>query len=493
MHGLMERAPAQSLAAPFEAPADDGQALYVQGLLALRGNRAEDAVALLTQALRRQPVHQGMRRNLVRALLVLERYEQVVLQANTALSHDPDDAELHFARGTALGELGQSSLACAAFSRALTLQPNHAPSWLNLGNASADQDDLQSAETLYRTAIRLDAALPEAHTSLGYVLTMQGRLPEAIATCEAAIRLRPKSAQAHWNLAVAALLAEDLPRGWQEFEWRKQHPRFQADFPDLPGPRWDGGDVAGRIILVRAEQGFGDVIQFARYLTMIRDRGGLPVLMCAPSLVGLIQSMPGVAAFARGEPLPRYDAWVDLLSLPLLFGTTLDSIPASDGYLAADPLRVQDWHERLPAGRKAGIVFAGNPQHSADRRRSVPLNLIDRLPNISGLSFVNLQHGPSAGGLPFLDLTRWMSDYAGTAALVANLDVVITVDTSVAHLAGALGKPVWIMLPHAPDWRWFLGRADSPWYRSARLFRQAAPGDWDSVLSRVIRELALGF
>lgn len=198
MHTVMDGLPAQPSLLPGAAD-DDGQGLYVQGLLALRSGDAEGAASLLTQALRRQPTHHGMRRNLVRALLVAERFDQAAVQAHAALSGLPDDAELHFARGTALNALGQHTQACAAFARALSLQPDHAPSWLNMGNASADLDDLASAEPLYRAAIRLDGNLAEAHASLGYILTLQGRLPEAIEACETAIRVRPDFAQAHWN------------------------------------------------------------------------------------------------------------------------------------------------------------------------------------------------------------------------------------------------------------------------------------------------------
>jgi tetratricopeptide (TPR) repeat protein len=497
MHPLMHNAAAQAKLAA--AALDDGRDLYVQGLLALRDGNPEDAALLLTRALRRQPNHSGMRRNLVRALLVAGRFEQVVIQANAALSTTPDDAELHFARGTALNALGDHARACAAHARALALQPNHAPSWLNMGNASADQDDLVSAEGMYRTAIRLDPALAEAHASLGYILTMQGRLTQAIEACETAIRLRPDFAQAHWNLAIAALLSGDLPRGFAEYEWRKRHPRYRAAFADLAGRAWDGTNPAGQTILVRAEQGFGDVIQFARYLPLIRDAGAIPVLACAPSLVPLIQSMPGVRAVSSSDPLPPYDAWIDQISLPRAFGTTLHTIPGAAPYLSADPTLVQAWRMRLAAEHSAGkrperqptigIAFAGSPDHRADRRRSIPLGLAAKLPDLPGLSFVNLQHGPSAAGLGLPDLTPWMTDYAETAALIQNLDLVITVDTSVAHLAGALGKPVWIMLPHAPDWRWLLERSDNPWYRSARLFRQPTAGDWTSVLAEVTREL----
>ena len=471
---------------------DDGRTLYIRGMLALRNGDAEEATALLIQALRSQPTHRGMRRNLVRALLAAEHYDQVLQQANAALSGTPDDGELHFARGTALNALGQHTRACAAFARALALQPDHAASWLNMGNASADLDDLTSAETMYRTAIRLDPNLPEAHASLGHVLTLRGQLPDAIEACRTAIRLRPDFAHAHWNLAIAMLLSGDLPSGFSEFEWRKQHPRYRAGFPDLPGRQWDGTDASGQTILVRAEQGFGDVIQFARYLPLIREAGGHPVLICAPPLVPLIPSMPGIRAVSASDPLPDYDAWVDQISLPRLFGTTLDTIPSACPYLSANPIRTRTWSARLPSGRKVGLAFAGNPKHPADRRRSIPADFCPTLPDIPGLSFINLQHGPSAGTLGLPDLTQWMTDYAETAALIENLDLVVTVDTSVAHLAGALGKPLWILLPHAPDWRWLLGRQDSPWYPSARLFRQPSPGDWTSVLAQVMRELVLG-
>ena len=481
---------ADALGQPSVPPiADNGQALYVSGLMALRNGDAQEAVTLLTQALHRRPRHPGMRRNLVRALLVAERWEQAAMQANAALAGSQDDAELYFAHATALNALGYHARACAAFARALSLQPNHAPSWLNMGNASADLGDFVSAETLYRTAIRLDLALVEAHASLGYLLTMQGRLPEAIEACEAAIHLCPDFVQAHWNLAIAALLSGDLPRGFAEYEWRKRHARYQAGFPPLPGRRWDGSDPSGRTILVRAEQGFGDAIQFARYLPLISAAGGLPILVCAPPLLPLIQSMPGVKAVASSGALPAYDAWIDQASLPHVFGTTLDTIPAADGFLRAEPRRMRDWCARLPNGRKIGVVFAGNPRHPGDRRRSVPLNLIDTLLNIPGISWVNLHYGEAARGLGLPDQTPWLTDYAETAALIESLDLVVSVDTSVAHLAGALGKPVWILLPHAPDWRWLLNRTDNPWYRSARLFRQSAAGDWASALTQVVHAI----
>jgi len=486
MHTVTDRAGTQASAT---LALIEDQALYVSGLRALRNDDAEAAVCLLTRTLRRQPDHRGIRRNLVRALLMSGRFEQVLVHANAALDGTPDDAELHFARGTALNALGEASRACAAFARALSLQPDHAASWLNMGNASADLDDLESAETLYRTALRLDPACAEAHASLGFILTRQGNLTAAIEACEAAIRLRPDFAEAHWNLAVALLSGGDLPRGFAEYEWRKRHPRYRLDFPELPGLALEGADPAGRTILVRAEQGFGDAIQFVRYLPMIRAAGGIPVLLCTPPLVKLFQSMPGVQVVSTSGKLPDFDLWVDAMSLPRLFGTTLESIPFCDRYLSADPLRVEAWRGRLPDGARVGIALSGNPRHQADRRRSISPDLFRSLTDVASVSFVNLQHGDAASGLGLPDLTRWMTDYAETAALIESLDLVIAVDTSVAHLAGALGKPVWLLLAHAPDWRWLLGRTDSPWYRSMRLFRQETAGDWAGVMDAVRRDL----
>jgi tetratricopeptide (TPR) repeat protein len=487
MHILMDATGAQPSTASVQ---DDGQTLYVSGLTALRNGDAAEATLLLTRALRRCPGHTGMRRNLVRALLVAERWDQVVTQANAALAATPDDGELHFARGTALNALGQHTRACAAFARALSLRPNHAESWLNMGNASTDLDDFSSAEALYRTAISLDPTLVEAHASLGHLLMLQGRLPEAIAACEIALKLQPEFAQAHWNLSIAALLSGDLPRGFAAYEWRKRIARYQAHFPALPGRIWDGSNPSGQTILVRAEQGAGDAIHFARYLPMIQAAGGAAILLCAAALVPLIRSMPGGQAVAPSDPVPAYDAWIDQASLPFVFGTTLDTIPTPAAYLQADPMRVEAWRSRLPAGRKIGVVFSGNPNHPADRRRSIALDLVGRLPDIAGVNFVNLQHGNAVRGLGLPDLTPYLTDYAETAALIESLDLVVTVDTSVAHLAGALGKPVWILLPHAPDWRWLLNREDSPWYRSARLFRQSTSGDWAGVLNQVMAELS---
>jgi Flp pilus assembly protein TadD len=455
-------------------PPGDPDALYVAGLLNLRVGNHGQAIDSLTAALDLRPDHAGTRRNLIRALLASGQSLAALHHVETALAADPDNAELHYARGTALNAVGQPADAAAALLRAVTLDPDHAASWLNLGNACADLDDIDMAERHCRTAIALNPRLVEAHASLGYLLT--------------AIRLNPTCVQAHWNLATSALLAGDLPRGFREYEWRKRHDRFRRDFVNLPGPVWDGRNPAGRTILVKSEQGFGDTIQFSRYLRQIAARGGHPILACEPPMVPLFAGQPGMTAVSKTDPQPHYDAWIDQMSLPLAFGTTLDSIPAAGGYLAADPVRVAAWRSRLPAGCSIGLAWAGNWLHSNDRRRSLPTELLTPILCSPGFNGISLQYRQTLPGLP--DATPWLTDFAETAALIACLDLVISVDTAVAHLAGALGVACWILVPYAPDWRWLRDRSDSPWYDSVRLFRQTSPGDWAGVVDRVVAALA---
>jgi hypothetical protein len=446
---------------------------------------------------------------LIRGLLESRQFAAVLFHVAPALATMPDEAELHFAHGTALNELHRPLAARAALTRAVVLRPNLAPAWLNLGNACADLDETEEAERHYRTALRLDPGLAAAHASLGHLLHANGHLPEAIAVLQEAVRLDPGMAQAHWNLATALLLVGDMPPGWREFEWRKRHPAFRADFPPLPGPYWSGGGVEGKVILVRTEQGAGDTIQFARFLPAIVAMGGTPVLLCDPALVRLLTGLPGVVVLPRTAKVEGHDAWTDLLSLPLALGGAI----CPDPYLRPDPARVAAWRALLASptlplpsreradGRapspgerpnmpfRVGIAWAGNPAQANDRRRSMPGAALAPLLALPGVQFVNLQVGARAGEIGLPDLSPRLTDFAETAALIATLDLVVTVDTSIAHLAGALGVPVWAMLAHVPDWRWLLNRDDSPWYASARLFRQDRAGDWDAVVRRVTEAL----
>jgi tetratricopeptide (TPR) repeat protein len=485
---VLDTPPAPDRALPPEAP----RSPYLEGLLLLRDGLAAQAAEHLARMVALQPAHAGARVNLVRALLASGQPAAALVEADAALGVAPDHAELYFARGTALNALGQPDAARAALERAVAFGPSHAPSWLNLGNACADLNDFVLAEQYIRTALQCDRTLAEAYASLGHVLTALGRLEEAVAACDAAIALRPNFAQAHWNLAVAALLAGDFTRGFGEYEWRKRHDRFRRDFIDLPGPVWQDGDPAGRTILVHAEQGLGDTIQFARYLPLIAARGHA-VLACAPPLIPLLATLPDVTVVPKQSPLPRYDAWIDQMSLPRVFRTRPETIPAATGYLRADPVRVAAWRDRLPRGSNwritVGLAWAGNPAHSNDQRRSLPYAALQPVLAMPGVRCINLQVGEAAKQAALPDLSPLLTDYAETAALIANLDLLVTVDTSVAHVAGALGVPCWVMLPFAPDWRWMLGRNDSPWYAAVRLFRQERAGDWDAVVGRIAAAL----
>ena len=458
----------------------NGQAFYLYGLLLLETGRAGEAAARLRTAAEMRPGHTGTLIYLARALLADGRPEEALSIADGLLAESSDQPEAAFLRGTALNALGDAERAIHALEQAVSRDPENAAAWLNLGNAYADIDRLEAAEQHCRRALLLAPDLAEAHASLGFILTSLGRLDAAIAACDEAIRLRPDFAQAHWNQAVAALLAGDFALGFSKYEWRKRHDRYRRDFINLPGPQWDGSDLAGRTILVHAEQGFGDTIQFARYLPLI---GGSVVLACERPVVPLLAQLRGVDVVPKEAALPAYDCWIDQMSLPRIFGTRLDTIPSPDGYLHASACDA-----RLQDGLKVGLAWAGNPAHSNDRRRSMPTEALRRVLAVPGVSFVSLQVAPRAAELPLLSLP--LGDFAVTASLVAALDLVITVDTAVAHVAGALGKPAWVMLPYAPDWRWLLDRPDSPWYSSLRLFRQPAPGNWDAVTEAIATELA---
>ena len=469
---------------------DNGRALFLLGDCALATARPAEAAGLLARALALRPAHRDSRLGLARALLASDRPAEA-LETLAPLEQDTCLAPAQSLRGTALNALGRPEEAIRAFTHALAVAPDDAEAHLNCGNAYAELDEMALAEQHIRRAIACKPDLVQAHASLADLLTGAGRLAEAILACEAAITLEPSFALAHWNQGVALLLGGNFEAGWRKYEWRKQN--FPASFPTLAGPQWDGGPLNGRSILVIAEQGLGDTIQFARYLPLLVRRGARVVVQCASSLVPLLGTLPGVEACPPGTHV-RYDCWVDQMSLPLLFGTTPATVPYPAGYLVPDPQRAATWEHLLPDGLRVGLVWAGNPHHSNDRRRSMPVAALAPVVAAGRSTLVSLQVGSRARDMAkmfgVIDYSGRLADWSDTAAAVSVLDLVITVDTAVAHLAGALGIPAWVMLPHAPDWRWMLARGDSPWYTGMRLFRQESPGDWAGVTTRVAAELA---
>jgi hypothetical protein len=328
-----------------------------------------------------------------------------------------------------------------------------------------------------------------------------GRLDEAAASGRVAVRLGPDSPDGHFNLSLALLALGDLAQGWEEYEWRWKT-RLMQGRRHFPQPQWRGEAAGGRTLLVQAEQGFGDTIQFCRYATLAAARGLRVILEAQKPLVRLLRCLPGVdLVVEQGDGPPPFDLQCPMLSMPLAFGTTVGTIPSAASYLEADAALAAAWRARLSAvaghDLRIGLVWAGNPgselpsMAARDRRRSVAPDLLAPLFGLPGLRFFSLQKdGPAApGGFPLTDFMGGMGDFADTAALVAGLDLVISVDTAVAHLAAALGKPVWLLDRFDHCWRWLAGRRDSPWYPSLRVYRQPRPGDWAPVIAEVVRDL----
>ena len=432
--------------------------------------------------------------NLANLLKDEGRLDEAVGHYEAALALRPEMAELHRNLGLTLQAQKRYGGAVERFAAAAALAPGAASSHFDLANGLRDLLRLEEAEAAYRRALALDPGHADAHCNLGIALHDLGRLDEAEACFGRALALEPAHANAHVNLGMTRLLKGDFA-GLRDYEWRwrtKDAPAAR----DYGAPQWRGEPLSGATILLHAEQGFGDTIQFVRYARLVAARGGKIVLEVPAPLARLLARLPEAAAVIRaGEPVPPVAFHAPLLSLPLLCGTDLATVPADVPYLSADPALTQPWRERFAArpGRRVGLAWAGRPSHPRDRERSLAPEALAPLGEVPGLAFVSLQ--PRAGGmrLPPLaidDAAPSFADFADTAAAIMALDLVVTVDTAVAHLAGALGKPVWVLLAAVPDWRWLIGRGDSAWYPAMRLFRQPRRGEWAPAIEAVKAALA---
>ena len=483
---------------------DDPEALNGRGIVLRQLRRPNDALASYDRALSLRPDYPAALANRGNVLTDLKRFDEALASFDRALAIRPDFAGAMRNRSNVLREMGRLDEALASCDRALAIQPDFAEALVGRGALLLDLGRLEEALASCDRALAIRPDYAEALNIRGVVLHGLGRLDAALASFARALAIRPDYADAHWSEALCRLLAGDFAAGWAKYEWRWRT-RLHADAGQtFAQPPWLGEpEVAGKTVLLHAEQGFGDTIQFCRYATLLAERGARVVLQVQPELKSLLVALAGVhVVLARGEPLPDFDFHCPLLSLPLAFGTTLGTIPSRIPYLAPRPAPVERWRARLAAARppRIGIAWSGNAQHRNDRHRSIGLGLFARLLYVGG-TLVSLQKELRDGDRQWLAAHPEvlhagddLSDFADTAVLISLLDVVISVDTVVAHLAGAMGKPVWILLPAlGVDWRWLLGREDSPWYPSARLFRQPAVGDWDSVMERVASELRLRF
>lgn len=515
----------------------DIDALRTLGQIQQAQDRLVDAAATYQELIRVRPTDADATRLLGNALYLLGRYAEAADCYRRACVLRPDDADAHCNLGAALADQGmlaeaipcyeqalrlrpqfpsaqfnlgnalrlldRCNEAASAYAEALRLQPHFAECHNNLGIALYRQGRLAEALASYREAIRLWPGFGRAHTNLGLALADSGRLAEAEAAHEEALRLLPDDPDAHRNRSLALLLLGDYERGLPEYDWRWRCADFSP--PRTDRPRWDGSPLDGRTILLYTEQGMGDTLQFVRFVPHVQQRGGRVVLAAPASLHPVLSRCVGIEQLVplAAEP-PPFDAYCPLMSLAAVFGTTLATIPNRVPYLRADPALSERWRRELAGipGFKVGIAWQGNPRVLYDRSRSIPLRAFEPLAKVAGVRLISLQKGQGTEQLGSVaqdfevialrpDLDETSGALMDTAAIIENLDLVVTCDTVIAHLAGALAARAWVALPLVPDWRWLLDREDSPWYPSLRLFRQIHAGSWAEPFARMAKLLAI--
>jgi FkbM family methyltransferase len=491
---------AQAVAAYDEVLAvspDSPEALLNRGVALRRLGRRDEALASYLRAIAVAPDRPSVWINAANALADAGRMAEASAAIAAALRRQPMSTEAWQALAGILTRQERSLAAEICLRRAAKLAPGDPGPLIRLAGLLSQRGMLDDALAMFDQARQIGPLSATAHSGYAQTLISQGNLEEAERHLRRALALDGDSLDAHLGLARLLLLKGDLGTGWVEYEWRRRKP--ESKLPKLPGREWDGSPVAGKTLLVYAEQGFGDVLQFCRYVPILAAQGARVIFAVPPQLRRLMQGLEGVAQLIVAfRPMPAFDFHVPLLSVPRHLGIALDKIPASVPYLRA-PTSTTPLPAPLGTRVKVGIVWAGSPQHSNDRNRSLSLQEMLPLAAIPGVTLYSLQAGPRVGDIakvahPALvrDLSRHLNDFADTASVVANLDLIVCADTSVAHLAAALGRPVWVLMPFSPDWRWLIGREDTPWYPTLRMFRQTEPGRWDDVVARVVAELAKG-
>lgn len=457
------------------------------------------ALGCFDQAIAHDPAFVSAYHNRARLLEKLGHYAAALADWDAAIGLAPKVAELHNGRGGALWELKRYAEALESHAVAVALNPTFPEAFNNRGVTLNALGRCDEAIADFDRALSLDPRFANAHNNRGVALQEKGAFAEAIQAYECAVKLKPDYGHAQMNLAIAYMQQGDFARGLETYEWRWRNPELRQRERIFAAPAWLGREsLEGKTILLHNEQGLGDAIQFCRYAPMVAARGARVVLEVQRPLARLLATVDGVHQVTiRGEPPPAYDFHCSLLSLPFAFGTQVATIPASR-YLAADPARVSAWGEKLgPKTRpRIGLTWSGNPQQQGDRKRSIAFGeFVKALP--PGFEYVSLQkevqerdQAALAARPDIRDFSSALTDFAETAALCAHMDLVVTVCTSTAHLAGALGTPTWVLLCLSPCWRWLLGRNDSPWYPSVTLYRQTVPGAWDSVLANVRADLS---
>lgn len=503
------------------------------GVVLARQKHCSEAVDAYRRAIVLRPDYVDAHRNLTGLLVALERPLEALPHCLKLVELEPDNATFMGYLGVLMGELGRHRDAVIACRKALQMDPTLLVAYATIIAAHSSLNEHDDALRLACHYVEHAPDDPDAYCAFAMALQYTGRWDDALAMCgkaialapdnptllhtmgriahaagtmdaaldiyERAIALAPERAKLRWDQSLALLLAGRYREGWSAFEVRWDVNQLRVDNRNFTQPAWNGEDLAGKTILLHAEQGMGDTIQFIRYAAGVARRGGRVVAQVQPLLKRLVASAAGVdAVVAYKEPLPHFDVYCPMLSLPRIFETDLDTVPDAQGYLHPEPAARAQWLNRLGPrkGLRIGLIWAGNPTHRNDSNRSMRLEQFMPALTMPGLEWFSLQVGQAEADLRQLpagmirNLVPDIMDFADTAAALSTLDLLVTVDTSSAHLAGALGQNVWVMLPFAPDWRWMLGREDTPWYDSMRLFRQTELGNWAPVVDRLVRDLA---
>ena len=474
------------------------EALNNLGVILNRKGDTDKAAHCFTRAMAAKPTYPLPLNNLGMIRLAQRKFEEAEDLFRRALDCEPDYPDALSNLGTILQEQGNLTDSASLYKKALSLQPGHPDALNNLGTISLLTGDFEESIAIFQRVLTLQPNHPEAINNLGNALKNTGKIPEAIVAYERAIALKSDNADYHKNLGMTLLAAGRFDTGWREYEWRWKTIQFANEYKSMPQPLWQGEAEQGSILLVQAEQGFGDTLQFCRYAPLAAQRGLRVILEVQPALVRLLGSLAGVErVVAKGQAVPDFNYCCPMLNLPTVFATRIETVPANVPYLAASDADVNYWRNRLSnsnnRGINIGLAWAGSSRISspdliaADRRRSIAPEALAPLMDIPGIRFFSLQKGGPPAPKQF-GLIDWMDeckDFADTAALVANLDLVISVDTALVHLAGALGKPVWVLNRFDSCWRWFQTGESSPWYPTLRLFRQERPGEWNCVVSSV--------
>ncbi|MBM4146647.1 MAG: tetratricopeptide repeat protein [Nitrospira sp.] len=458
----------------------------------------DEAIVSYREAVKLNPDFSAAYNNLGNVLKEKKQYDAAIANYQMTIEINPDLADAYYNLGNIYQEKGEYDKAAMHYQKTLKVIPSHFDSCMNLGTVFNKQGKLDEAIKFYQKAIELNANFAGSYYNLGVALQDQGDIDNALQAYKKTIELDPDFAEAHFSISLINLLLGNFKEGWKGYEWRwKLKEAYQRNFYQ---PMWDGSDIKGKTILLHAEQGFGDTIQFIRYAPLVAQRGVKVIVECQKELTSLFKNVEGIhQVISHGESLPYFDVRCPLLSLPAVFDTTTENIPAKIPYIAVEMNFIDKWRKKVEirdSQMKIGLAWAGRATARKESYRACSLEMFAPFARLSNVIFYSLQKGKASEqtvnspfGMKLIDYTKEIEDFSDTAGLMYHLDIVISVDTAVAHLAGALGKPVWTLIPFAPDWRWSLNRDDCPWYPTMRLFRQTAPGDWSSVIDKIYNEL----